>query len=83
MELDKSKHVCAVPASQCADDTAWSALSGEEDSRQWQEADTASSIVPFLVISSPDPPTAPEEDKVRMCRDRHKEKKPRQKEDGR
>lgn len=32
------------------------------------------SIVPFPVISSPDPPTAPEEDKVRMCRDRHKEK---------
>lgn len=36
-------------------------------------------IVLFLVISSQDPPTAPEEDKVRMCRDSHS---PRQKEDG-
>ena len=27
-----------------------------------------------LSFPSPDPPTAPEEDKVRMCRDRHKEK---------
>lgn len=49
-------------------------VSGEEDSRQWQEDDTG----PPLSYSLSFPPRIlrmpPEEDKVRMCRDRHKEK---------
>lgn len=70
--VQKNKQIYAVATSLYADDTAWSAITREEeDSKQQQEADMGP---PLSCSLSFPPPTAPEEDKVRMCRDWHEER---------